>query len=136
MQLIRKALIACAGLAFVCASPARAIQLSNGFNVTVKLQPPQALANTGLCKSTNAPGAFGATVTIVCATGAIVDLAPANTRQPYVPTHGGAFRYVTQVSNGSGLLGTVDVYSGLGTITTWRVISHAGQEYVEMTLGW
>ena len=126
----------CAGLVLMCASPARAVQLSTGFNVTIKLQPAQPPANTALCKSSNIPGAFGATVTIVCATGAIIDLAPNSPRQPYVPTHGGAFRYVTQVSNASGLLGTVDVYSGVGTITTWRVISAAQREYLEMTVGW
>jgi hypothetical protein len=33
-------------------------------------------------------------------------------------------------------LGTVDIYSGAGTVTSWRMINLANWEYLEMTVGW
>jgi hypothetical protein len=50
--------------------------------------------------------------------------------------HGGSYRYLTQVSVGGQILGTVDLYSGLGTITSWRVVNLVDRQYVEMTLNW
>ena len=126
-----------AALAAVSASPGFAgVVASGAFGVTVNLTAgaPQ-VAVSVFCNKTGA-GTFGATVTVVCATGALVDLAPSHLGQPWIPAHGGAYRYVTQVSNGAGLLGTVDIYSEFGTVTAWRVMSNADREYLEMTVGW
>lgn len=126
-----------AALAAASTSPGFAgVVASGAFGVTVNLTAgaPQAAASA-FCTKTGA-GTFGATVTVVCATGALVDLAPSHSGQPWIPTHGGAYRYVTQVSNGAGLLGTVDFYAEFGTVTAWRVISNADREYLEMTVGW
>ncbi len=110
-------------------------QASGNFLVTVNLLKG-ATPSSGLCRSSSLPGAFGATATVVCATGAVVDLEPGRLGQPWIPTHGGAYRYVTQVNSGAGPLGIIDVYSGIGTVTAWRVISMAEREYLEMTVGW
>ena len=112
------------------------VTASGAFGVTVNLTSvaPKAAASV-FCNKTGA-GTFGATVTVVCATGALVDLAPSHLGQPWVPTHGGAYRYVTQVSGATGLLGTVDIYAEFGTVTAWRVMVNADREYLELTMGW
>ena len=46
------------------------------------------------------------------------------------------FRFVAAVSRSGELLGTVDIYSGSGTVTAWRVVNFGDREYLEMTLGW
>ena len=55
-----------------------AAQVNGHFKVTVNLQAlgasPNTTQNSAFCRSTNAPGSFGATVTVVCATGAVVDI--------------------------------------------------------------
>ncbi len=111
-------------------------QSSAPFGVTVNLISGAVTPTTGLCVSKGGAGSFGATVTVVCSTGVLVDLGPSQLGQPWIPTHGGAYRYVTQVSNGTGLLGTVDIYSEFGTVTAWRVMLNADREYLEMTVGW
>lgn len=116
------------------ASPNNAAQSSSEFAVTVTLQKA-ATANTGLCSSNTGVGAFGATVTVVCATGVVVGLEATGKGMPWLPVHGGAYRFLTRVSS-EGQSGTVDSYTGVGTSTTFRVVSWAGQEYTEMTIGW
>ena len=50
--------------------------------------------------------------------------------------HGGAYRYLVQVRRADEVLATVDSYTGLGTVTSWRVIRLANRDYVELTVGW
>ena len=59
---------------------------------------------------------------------------PGGTLQPPVTTS--PFRFVAAVSRSGDLLGTVDIYSGSGTVTAWRVVNFGDREYLEMTLGW
>lgn len=118
--------------------PVNAAQVTGQFNVTVSLQSTNSptLPQSAFC--TTSPGglAFGATVTVVCTTGAVVDIAPGRTGMPWAPMHGGAYRYVFQPSRGGEVLGTVDSYVGVGTTTSWRVLNVANREYFEMTLAW
>ncbi|MEO6118444.1 MAG: hypothetical protein ABIP37_05180 [Methylotenera sp.] len=116
-----------------------AAQLSGQFNITVNLQtfadsnsPPK----SAFCRSTNAPGSFGATVTVVCATGAMVDISPGRTGMPWSPMHGGAYRYILQASRDGNILGTVDSYVGIGTVTSWRVVNLVDRDYIEMLINW
>lgn len=117
-----------------------AAQVGGQFNVTVNLQSlgagQNATPNSAFCRSTNAPGSFGATVTVVCATGAVVDISPGRSDMPWSPMHGGAYRYLLQASQDGNLLGTVDSYIGTGTITSWRVINLVDRDYLEMLVGW
>lgn len=102
---------------------ANAGPITGQFNVTVNLETAPAS-----CRTTNAPGSFGATVTVVCSSGAISE-----TRSPL---RVGAYRYLFQVSAGETLLGTIDSYAGVGTVTTWRVAHLANRDYLEMLVGW
>jgi hypothetical protein len=116
-------------------SLASAGQSAAQFHLSVDLQT-NTTPNSAFCHTNSLPGAFGATVTIVCSTGVVVDIAPSRPGAPLSPMHGGAYRYLTQVAIGGQILGTVDIYSGLGTITSWRVVNLVDRQYVEMTLNW
>lgn len=117
-----------------------AAQVNGHFKVTVNLQAlgasPNTTQNSAFCRSTNAPGSFGATVTVVCATGAVVDISSGRTTMPWSPMHGGAYRYLLQASRDGNLLGTVDSYIGAGTITSWRVVNLVDRDYLEMLVDW
>lgn len=120
------------GLAAALALSAHAAQSGASFAVSVNLLERAA---TGLCRSDTGAGAYGATVTVVCATGTVTGIEAVGRGMPWVPTHGGAYRYLTRVSSDD-LSGTVDSYTGSGTSTAFRIVSVAGREYVEMTVGW
>ena len=111
-----------------------AAQSTAAFTVAVTLNK-SATSSTGLCSSNTGVGAFGATVTVVCTTGIITGLEAVGTGMPWKPTHGGAYRFLTRVSSDS-LSGTVDSYTGAGTSTAYRIVSLAGRDYIEMTVGW
>ena len=115
-------------------SPGMAAQSSAAFTVSVTLNKP-ASSTTGLCSSNTGVGAFGATVTVVCGTGIVTGLEAVATGMPRTPTHGGAYRFLTRVSSDN-LSGTVDSYTGAGTSTAYRLVSLAGRDYIEMTVGW
>ena len=124
------------------AAPLGAAQVSGQFNVTVTLQsgssptPTPTLPQSAFCTTTPGGQAFGATVTVVCSTGAFVDIAPSRPGQPWSPMHGGAYRYIYQASRGGDMLGTIDSYVGIGTTTSWRVVNAVNWDYFEMTTAW
>jgi hypothetical protein len=110
-----------------------AAQTGASFTVAVKVRTAIE-SETGLCRNNAGTGAFGATVTVVCATGAVTGLEAIET-STWRPIHGGAYRYLTQISKDQ-LSGTIDSYAGVGTSTAFRVAGLPGREYVEMTVGW
>jgi hypothetical protein len=124
---------------------ALAAQSSAQFSVTVDLQggpaspgSPTPSSQSAFCRLTNAPGAFGATVVVVCSTGVVVDeIAPSSrngtSRTPY-PS--GAYRFATQVTPEGLIIDQRDIYSGLGTITSWRRVNLIDRDYIEMTVNW
>lgn len=132
--------------------PSFAGQTNNGFLVSVTLIPapkappvvppnappivPPGLPISAFCKKNNIPSAHGAVVTVVCTTGAVVAIEPGHDGQPFTPMHGGAYRYVTQVTPNGDLSDTVDAFGGAGTTTAWRVVKSTDRDYLEMTLGW
>jgi hypothetical protein len=111
-------------------APVYGAQVTATFDVVIKLQ-----TNTGVCSSSNATGAFGATVTLVCGTGLVTGISAAGSAMSFVPVHGGAYRFLTHIS-GDQLSATLDSYSGVGTSTAFRVVSVADRQYIEMTVGW
>lgn len=115
-------------------------QVSGQFNVTVNLQSSavasQIAPNSAFCRSTNAPGSFGASVTVVCATGAVVDVSPSRTGLTWSPLQSGTYRYIFQVSRDGDILGTVDSYVGVGSASSWRVINLVDRDYLEMLVDW
>ena len=123
------------------AAPAVAGRATNTFDVKVTLST---VGNGGgsnvlapaLCRNSTSGDAFGARATVVCSTGALVDLSPGTTKVPWAPMHGGAFRYATQVSLNGEWIDAIDDRLGTGTITTWRVVRSATHNYLELTVGW
>src|SRR5690349_4546645 len=103
-----------------------AAQVNGQFNVTVTLRTGNSVSPTlpqsAFCTTNPGGLAFGASVTVVCSTGAFVDIAPSRSGQPWVPMHGGAYRYIYQASRGGDVLGTIDSYTGVGTTASWRVV--------------
>ena len=131
-----------------------ATQTSNAFEVRVSLQqkpivppPPNPVppgpgggsgngAGNGLCVNTTSADHFGARATVVCSTGALVDLSPGRSASPSIPMHGGAFRYVTQVFWNGDWIDSIDDSQGTGTVTSWRRVNLANRQYLELTVGW
>jgi len=120
-----------------------AAQSSAQFSVTVDLQgspgSPGPSSQSAFCRLTNVPGAFGATVVVVCSTGVVVDeTAPSTptTGTSRAPLPSGAYRYATQVTREGLIIDQRDIYSGLGTITSWRRVNMVDRDYMEMTLNW
>lgn len=132
--------------------PGFAGQTNNAFLVTVQLIPapqspvlappgtppivPPGLPISAFCQKNNIPSAHGALVTVVCTTGAVVAIEPDRDGQPFTPMHGGAYRYVTQVTPNGDLSDTLDAFGGAGTTTAWRLVKSSYRDYLEMTLGW
>ena len=135
-RVVALALVLCA-----LAVPAQAAQVGASFIVKVDYQqfpPPKPEPPPGdeFCVIRNPPGAFGADVTVVCRTGAVVDISPGAGAKPWVPMHGGAYRFLPPVSWAGVMTGTETTQSGLGTVTTWRVVQLIDRQYVEMLLRW
>ena len=93
-------------------------------------------AGNGLCLNTTSADNFGARATVVCSTGALVDLSPGRSENPWIPMHGGAFRYVTQVFWNGDWIESIDDSPGTGTVTSWRRVNLLNREYLELTIGW
>lgn len=106
---------------------------SGNFNVTATLQTT--LSPT-LCRDVNPPGAFGATVIVVCSTGATVNISPGTSGAPWSPVRGGANRYNFLPVGAASQKGSADSFVGAGTITSWRVVQMADWDYLEMLMSW
>jgi len=122
---------------------ASAAQASRGVNVTVNLQggsnTPVTVANqpnSAFCQTSNRPEAFGATYTVVCATGAVVNIESGGTERSFSPIHGGAYRYVFQANRGSNQLGAMSSHAGTGTATSWRLVNLTDRDYLEILINW
>lgn len=85
------------------------------------------------CNSNVGTGSFGATVTVVCSTGAIVGITGPDS---FRPSHGGAYRYLLQVKPDEQLAGAIDALTGIENFAAWQLVKVGNQEYVELTLGW
>ncbi len=119
------------------AVPAHAAQVNGQFNVTVTLlsATSPALPETAFCR-TSAVLAFGALVTVVCATGEVVDITAPARGIPWAPAHGGAYRFILPGSYAAGLPDFYDGYTWPGTVATWRMIRLADRDYYELLVGW
>lgn len=154
-------LIAVSGLS---AAPVNAGQASASFNVTATLQSANSSATatptptTGFCTMNTGSGSFGATVTIVCATGEVTGIAATGTSSSSLRSiNGGAYLFGNLAGDGSGygllrapgagetsgdesgdgrIFGRIDNYTGAGTVTSWRTVTLPEWDYIEMQLGW
>ena len=112
-----------------------AAQTTNAFNVVVRLNNNNAASESAFCRSNTGSGSFGATVTVVCATGAVADIAAIGNGMPWKPTHGGAYRFITQFSTAADYRDTIN-NRGVGTVTSWRTINLQDRDYLELLIGW
>jgi hypothetical protein len=132
--------MAIAAAVFACLIPvAGAAPGSGQFLVTATyvagIPPP----TSGFCVSAPTKSTFGAVVTVVCDTRIVADLEAPRTALPSTALHGGAFRFTHIADNelpGSRLADGFDSYTGAGTVTSWRMVSLADRDYVEMQIGW
>lgn len=129
------------------ALPAQAGQANGQFNVTVTLQSPNGPSGPGnpaapksaFCTKGPDRSTHGAVVTIVCSTGAVVNISAPDSASVFRPIHGGAYRFNHLAEDqlpGLGLTGGVNSYTGVGTTTAWRIVNLPEREYLEMLIGW
>lgn len=124
--------------------PASAGIASGAFNVNIALHLPGSGSgpgnpSSGFCRSEPSTGTFGAIVTFVCRTNSIVTLGAPQSAVAWVPIHGGAYRFIHLESKGLPdrvvRIG-IDGYTGIGTVTSWRVVTLTERDYLEMMIGW
>ena len=128
-----KALALAMTLFAMACPPVAATQAHGSFDVLISLQAGVLAPQTGLCTTDQAPGAFGATVTVVCKTGTVTGISAIARGLPYRPVHGGAYRFLIQ-SDAVASSDNIN-YSG-STSTSMRVIRGIDWQYIEMTVGW
>lgn len=119
--------------------PVSAGQTAGQFLVTAKLQSGAGGvggASSAFCRTSDLPGAFGAVITVVCSTRAIVAITPGRSGAPLSPMHGGVYQFATRVWRSNDAVEIADLTTGAGTTTSWRVVTLANREYLEMTLAW
>jgi len=125
-------LLACTFMMSVWATPAFAGTAQTSFAVKINLLDP----NFALCRSTSSIGIFGAAVTVFCSTGTFSGYSDNDPKLPWTAMQDSTYRFVTQISRSGETLGTVDSYTGGGTVTSWRVIKLANRDYLEMMVHW
>ena len=84
-------------------------------------------------------GAFGSSVTVVCATGATGVSAGAPTdgaSLPWTAMPDNSYRFVFSAYRDGDQYRTVDSYTAAGTIASWRMIKLNDRDYLEMMLHW
>ena len=122
--------------------PAHAAQVNGQFNVTVTLlsaslrsSSTPALESATFCRTSPAL-AFGALVTVVCATGEVVDITASARGISGAPVHGGIYRFMLPGSYSAGLPDFYDGSTGPGTVASWRIVQLADRDYYELLMGW
>ena len=122
-------------------TPGNAGQSSGQFPVTIQLQgasAPAAAPPSILCRSGTMVGAFGSTVTVVCATGiaGVMTGSSANASQlPWTSTPTNTYRFMlNNYREGEQL--RAESYYAAGTDATWRMIKLNDRDYLEMMLHW
>lgn len=117
-----------------CAHLANSAQVGRSFNVTVNLQKSLNSTPTGIfCRSSPAL-AFGAVITVVCSTGELVNISINPSTSDFSASHGSAYRFVLHDTESG--FDTIDVFSSLGTVTTWHMRNLADRDYLEVLIGW
>jgi hypothetical protein len=121
-------------------------EAGNGFKISVTLNgssapgttvTPLPGANSAFCVSRdNNKGALGTNVIVVCSTGQAIQLAPSAAENPFQPIHGGANRYITDLTEYGSYSGSVDGYISTGTVASWRQVSFTDRDYMELLVAW
>ena len=125
-----------AALLVLCVQPSYAGQASSQFQVLINLQSNSGTPNAGVCRSSSRIGNFGEVVTVECTTGKVVTFSGNTNNLPWTAMQDGSYRFLTQLSEEPVSLGTLDVYAGGGTVTSWRILRLANRDYIELMVGW
>lgn len=125
-----------AALLVLCVQPSYAGQANSQFKVLINLQSSIGTPNAGICSSSSRIGNFGEVVTVECTTGKVVTFSGNTNKLPWTAMQDGSYRFLTHLSEEPVSLGTLDVYAGGGTITSWRIVRLANRDYIELMVGW
>ena len=125
-----------AALLGIWALPGQAAQTNGSFPVSINLLSGGGPSNTALCRSSSGIGAFGTALTIVCSNGTVVNYPGDPSNLPWINTQDSSYDYFLTVYSAGQPIGTVDSYTGVGTVTTWRMINLGHQDYLEMMVHW
>ena len=129
----------CVAAVLLCGSAASvgAVTSSGMFAVTATFvsagNPTQ--PKSAFCHTTSAL-AFGALVTVVCATGAVVSVAPPASAAPDVPTFGRAYQGIVSRTFSPVLSNFMESSAGFGVASSWRLVQVGDRSYYELQMGW
>jgi hypothetical protein len=122
--------------ACVLGAPAHAGSAGNAFTVQVNVADGGRVDPDDFCTLDNSSRAYEAVVTVVCGTGAVVQVSPPIGWRGWKPVHGGAYRFLLPAWPSGVMSEESDFFNGLGTVTSWRLVSLKDRDYLEMTLRW
>ncbi len=125
-----------AALLVLCVRPSYAGQANSQFKVLINLQSNYGMPDAGVCSSSSRIGNFGEVVTVECTTGKVVTFSENTNKLPWTAMQDGSYRFLTHLSDEPVSLGTLDVYAGGGTVTSWRIVRLANRDYIELMVGW
>ena len=125
-----------AALLVLCTQPSYAGQANSQFKVLINLQSGIGVPNAGVCSSSSRIGTFGEVVTVECSTGKVVTFSGNTSKLPWTTMQDGSYRFFTHYSEKPVSLGTLDIYAGGGTVTSWRIVRLANRDYIELMVGW
>lgn len=129
-------IISSAALLAIWAFPCQAAQDSTQFTVHITLLNDSAAYDAGLCRSSARIGAFGEAVTVICTSGESVVFSGNTTNLPWSSARDGEYRFMMLAPSASDSLTGIGSYAGVGTLTTWRLVSLSDRDYLELMIGW
>lgn len=122
----------------------QAQQSSAQFDVVINLQNSGGSPIAGLCLSGTSVGTLGTTVNVDCMTGTAANFSgtaanfSGNTLSlPWATIqNNSSYRFMLGTYGVTELLDTVDNFTGVSTIITWRTMNLIDRHYLEMMVHW
>lgn len=132
-----KVSVVLAALLGVFSLSSQAQQSSTQFDVVINLQNSGGSPIAGLCRSGTNVGTIGSTVSVDCMTGNTANFSGNTLSLPSATIQNiGSYRFLLNSYGVTELLDTVDNFSGVSTIITWRTIYLSHRDYLEMMVHW
>lgn len=132
-----KVSVVLAALLGVFSLSSQAQQSSAQFDVVINLQNSGGSPIAGLCRSGTSVGTIGSTVSVDCMTGNTANFSGNALSLPSATIQNiGSYRFMLNSYGVTELLDTVDNFSGVSTIITWRAIYLSNRDYLEMMVHW
>ena len=132
-----KVSVVLAALLGVFSLSSQAQQSSAQFDVVINLQNSGGSPIAGLCRSGTNIGTIGSTVSVDCMTGNTANFSGNTLSLPSATIQNiGSYRFMLNSYGVTELLDTVDNFSGVSTMITWRAIYLSHRDYLEMMVHW